>query len=80
MIGRLLPEAGLSSSSSSLLLPSLELSDTRVYEPYIRARLGTAAHLFEVVVLKLRAYLSRTGPTHSVEYEGFVAPKFWGVT
>jgi len=29
--------------SSSLLLSSLELSDTQVYEPYIRARLGTAA-------------------------------------
>jgi len=41
-------------SSSSLLLSSLELSDTHVYEPLIRARLGTAAHLCEVVVLKLR--------------------------
>ena len=30
------------SSSSSLLLPSLELSDTTVYEPSIRALLGTA--------------------------------------
>jgi len=30
--------------SSSLLLSSLELSDTKVYEPSIRARLGTAAH------------------------------------
>ena len=35
----------------SLLLSLLELSDTKVYEPYIRARLGTAAHF---VVLKLR--------------------------
>ena len=37
-----------SSSSSSLLLVhrslSLKLSDTRVYEPQIRARLGTTAH------------------------------------
>jgi len=33
------------------------LSDTKVYEPSIRARLGTAAHFCEVVVLKLR-----TGP------------------
>jgi len=41
--------------SSSLLLSSLELSDTKVYEPYIRARLGTAAHLCEVIVLKLRS-------------------------
>ena len=35
-------------SSSSLLLSSLELSDTQVYEPYIRARFGTAAHFCEV--------------------------------
>jgi len=31
---------------------SLKLSDKRVYEPQIRARLGTTAHLCEVVVLK----------------------------
>ena len=31
-------------SSSSLLLSSLELSFTKVSEPQIRARLGTAAH------------------------------------
>ena len=30
--------------SSSLLLSSLELSATKVYEPQIRALLGTAAH------------------------------------
>ena len=30
--------------SSSLLLSSLELSDTQVYEPEIRALLGTASH------------------------------------
>ena len=41
-------------SSSPSLLSSLELSDTKVYEPYIRARLGTAAHFCEVVVLKYR--------------------------
>jgi len=41
-------------SSSSLLLSSLELSDTKVYEPYIRARPGTAAHFCEGVVLKLK--------------------------
>ena len=40
------------SSGSSLLLSSLELSDTKVYEPQIRARLGTAAHFCEVGVLK----------------------------
>ena len=32
---------------------SLKLSDTRVYAPQIRARLGTTTHFCEVVVLKL---------------------------
>jgi len=32
-----------------LLLSILELSDTKVYEPEIRARLGTASHCCEVV-------------------------------
>ena len=40
-------------SSSSLLLSSLELSDTQVHEPSIRALLGTASRFCEVVVLKL---------------------------
>ena len=39
---------------SSLLLARLELSDTKVYVPQIRARLGTAALFCEVVVLKMR--------------------------
>ena len=39
---------------SSVLLSSLELSDTKVYEPQTRALLGTASHFCEVVVLKLR--------------------------
>jgi len=39
---------------SYLLLPSLELSDTKVYEPQTRALLGTASHFCEVAVLKLR--------------------------
>ena len=30
------------------LLSSLELSDTAVYEPYIRARLGTAADVTHI--------------------------------
>ena len=34
---------------------SLKLSDTRVYEPQIRAHLGTTAHFCRVVVLKLKA-------------------------
>ena len=33
------------SSSSSLLLSSLELSDTTIYEPHIRALLGNAPHI-----------------------------------
>ena len=37
---------------------SLKLSDTRVYEPQIRARLRTTAHFCKVAVLKLRAALS----------------------
>jgi len=45
---------------SSLLLSSLELSDTKVYEPEIRARLGTAARFCEVTVLGLRT-LPRLG-------------------
>ena len=40
--------------SSSLLLLSLDLSDTPVYEPYIRVLFGTAAFLCEVAVLKWR--------------------------
>ena len=40
--------------SSSVLFSSLELSDTQVYEPQIRALLRTASHFCEVVVLKLR--------------------------
>ena len=37
---------------SASLLSSLELSDTTIYEPQMRARLETTAHLCEVVVLK----------------------------
>ena len=39
-------------SSSSALLSSLELSDTKKSEPYIRALLGTASQFCEVVVLQ----------------------------
>ena len=41
-------------SSSVLLLSSLEMSDTHVYEPLIRTLLGTASHFCEEVVLELR--------------------------
>jgi len=36
-----------------------ELFDTQVCEPYIRALLNTASHVFEVVVLKLRSMHQR---------------------
>ena len=39
-------------SPSSLLLPSPELSDTKVYEPWMRALLETASQFCGVVVLK----------------------------
>ena len=42
-------------SSSLLLLSSLELSVTKVYEPRIRALIGTASHFWKEV------------PSHSVE-------------
>ena len=45
--------AGVDVSSSSVLLSSLELSDTTTYEPEIRALLGTAPHFCSVIVLKL---------------------------
>ena len=41
-----------SASSSASLLSSLEVSDTKVYDPLIRALLRTASHICEVVVLK----------------------------
>ena len=65
---------------SSALLSSLELNETQVYEPYIRAHLGTASHFCEVGLLKLRTaifeqpvpqvWLGRAGSG-----EGFIAAK-----
>jgi len=44
---------------------SLNLSDTRVYEPQLRARLSTTAHFGAVVALKLRAVpVYAAGPCH----------------
>jgi len=40
--------------SSYLLLSRLELSDTRVYEPLVRALLGSDSHFCEVVVRAVR--------------------------
>ena len=42
--GRHRAARGFRGSSSSLLLSSLESSDTTIYEPYTRAFLGTASH------------------------------------
>ena len=44
------PKDQMTSASASLLLSSLALTDSTVYEPQKRALLGTAAHLCEVVV------------------------------
>ena len=41
-------------------LHRLELSGTNVYDPYIRALLGTASHYCEVVVLKQAGHLTAT--------------------
>ena len=49
------PQSGLGClETSALLLASLELSDAQIYESKIRARLGTAVHFCEEVVLALR--------------------------
>jgi len=59
-------------SSSSLFLSSLELSDAKVYEPQIRARLGTASHFCELVVLKLRTVPIGTAPHVPTEVVWFL--------
>ena len=50
------PLRRLRASSSALLLSSLELRDTKVYEPRIRALLETASHFCVVVVHELRTH------------------------
>ena len=57
---------------------SLQLSDTRVYEPQIRARLGTTAHLCTVAARKLGAlggggYISQ-GVSNFVSEHGRICP------
>jgi len=55
-------------SSSSLLLSGLELSDTKVCESLIRARLGTTAHFCKVVVVKfLKKILERANNKRKLE-------------
>ena len=70
------PSRTISLSSFSLLLSSLELSDTKVYEPQMRALLGTASHFCEVVDLKLSMPLSDLGAeqTSSVRPQGRKQP------
>jgi len=55
-------------TSSSLLLSSIELSDSHVYGPQIRAFFGTASHFCEAVVLKLRSV--PIGATECNDVEG----------
>ena len=58
-------EQVINPSSSS----SLELSDTKVFEPEIRALFGTTSQLCEVVVLKSRT-VSRTVLIKQIEDSG----------
>ena len=59
------PAGTQASSSSSLLLSSLELSDTPIYEPQAGAPLGTASHFCEVVVLRSLLALLVIFPKHT---------------
>ena len=66
--------------SPSSSLSSLELSDPKLYEPSIRARLGTTAHFYEVVVLKPTAtdqppVASHKGPSEEFWYKSY--PWLW---
>ena len=58
---------------SSLLLSSLELSVTNVYELQIRARLGTDARFCKIVILKLRTETSTSERTGDEKSEGVQA-------
>jgi hypothetical protein len=51
---------------SSLLLSSLDLSDTHVYEPSARALLKAAPYFCEAIVLKLRTVLLGTALSLSI--------------
>ena len=52
------PQRHIITSPSSTFLSSLELSDTHVFDPQIRARLGTAAHFSNAVSSRYRHGLS----------------------
>ena len=52
--------------STSLLLSSLELSDTAIHAPYIRALLGTAPHFCSAVFLKTGEHQEHVLEAHRV--------------
>ena len=56
-----IPDSGRTSCSPSLLISSLGLSDTKFYEPQIKALLGTASHFWEEAFLKLRTVTVAVG-------------------
>ena len=62
------------SSSSTALLSSLELSDTKVYGPELRALLGTAAQSCKVVV---RSRLSEAGAVMGPSEGDPLADQIW---
>ena len=69
------------SFSSSLLLSSLELSETKIYEPQIRTLLGTASHFCEVTVLQLTLHNTFESSSRTFRFSSLkLTPvaKFWG--
>ena len=58
--------------SSSLLLSSLKLSDTKVFEPDIRALLNTVSHFFETVLSLLLNRFAPNGGVCGFCFERFV--------
>ena len=69
-------------SSSCLLFPGLELSDTKVYEPGMPALLGTTSHFCQVVVqcrvACLQRYLARKKPPSPRTMPRALWGSWWG--
>ena len=61
----------------SVLLPSLELSVTKVYETSMRARLETTAHFCKTVVLRLRMGIAPDATPRTVWGESSVLTTYW---
>ena len=59
----------------SVLLSSLQLSDTKVFDPQIPALLGTAAHFRKVVVLKKKRRTCRGHLTGRISQDFYLKPK-----